>query len=255
MKLDDKVAIITGGGRGIGRGISRRFAAEGAAVLIAQRDPESAARTVHEIEEAGGKASFVPTDITKPEQVAAMVEACQQRYGRVDILVNNAGVSGVNGSILDMPLELWQHFLDVNLTGTFLCAQAVGRLMVKQQIKGRIINIGSINSFRAQKNAAHYVAAKGAIPLLTMAMAVDLSPYGILVNAIAPGTISTEKTALRLANETYRNMIAKNVPLARTGRVEEVAALAVFLASDECGYIQGATIVIDGGFLAYLRFD
>lgn len=255
MRLKDKVAIVTGGGRGIGRGIARRFAQEGASVLIAQRDSQSAARTVAEIEKAGGEASYVVVDVSVAEQVSNMVRVCLDRYHRLDVLVNNAGVSGVDGSVLDMSLDLWQRFLDVNLTGPFLCAQAAGKVMVSQGTNGRIINVGSINSFKAQRNAAHYVATKGAIPLLTMAMAVDLSPHGILVNAIAPGTISTERTGPRLADEAYRAMIAKNVPLGRTGQVAEVAALAVFLASEECGYIQGETIIIDGGFLAYLRFD
>jgi NAD(P)-dependent dehydrogenase (short-subunit alcohol dehydrogenase family) len=247
--------VVTGGGRGIGRGIALRFAAEGASVVIAQRDPGSGARTVHEIEQTGGSAYFVQADVSDQPQVQRMIRACVDRYQRLDVLVNNAGVSGLSGSVLEMSVDDWRRFLDINLTGTFLCAQAAARVMVDRGTAGRIINVGSINSFRAQKHAANYVAAKGAIPLLTMALAVDLSPHGILVNAIAPGTISTERTRPRLQNPVYREMIARNVPLGRTGEVDDIAVVATWLASDECRYIQGETIVVDGGFLAYLRFD
>lgn len=254
-RLDGKVAIITGGGRGIGRGIAKRFAAEGAAVVIAQRDSESARRTLDEVEAAGGTALYVPTDVGEYEQIQRMVQATVDRFGRLDVLVNNAGVAGLSGNVLELKVEDWRRFIDVNLTGTFLCAQAAARMMVERKIAGRIINIGSINSFKAQKHAANYVATKGAIPLLTMALAVDLSPYGIFVNAIAPGTISHERTRSRLQDPAYVRMIQKNVPLGRTGSVEDVASVAVLLASDECTYIQGETIIVDGGFLAYLRFD
>ena len=255
MRLESKVAVITGGGRGIGKGIAVRFAKEGASVLIAQRDPESAARTIAEIEANGGKASFVKTDVAVPEQVTAMMGACDERYGRVDILVNNAGLTGMDKSIIEMSLETWTHALDTNLTSLFVCTQAAARLMVRTGTAGSIINIGSINSFRAQKQAIHYVATKGAVPLLTMAMAVDLAEHGIRVNAIAPGLIRTERTAPRYLKQEALDMVTRTVPLGRTGTVEEVAALATFLASDECPYIQGETILIDGGFTAYLRFD
>lgn len=255
MRLEHRVAVVTGGGRGIGKGIARRFAQEGATVLIAQRDPESAARTIAEIEAEGHKASFVQTDVAVPEQITAMAAACEERYGQVDILVNNAGLTGVDKSIIDMSLETWNRALDTNLTSLFLCTQAVARIMVRTGVQGSIINIGSINSFRAQKQAIHYVATKGAVPLLTMAMAVDLAEHGIRVNAIAPGLISTERTSPRYLKQESIDMVKRTVPLARTGKVEEVAALATFLASDECPYIQGETILIDGGFTAYLRFD
>jgi NAD(P)-dependent dehydrogenase (short-subunit alcohol dehydrogenase family) len=255
MRLEHKVAIVTGGGRGIGKGIARRFAQEGATVVIAQRDPESAARTVAEFAAEGNTAFFVQTDVAIPEQITAMVNTCEERYGRVDVLVNNAGLTGVDKSIIDMSLDTWSHALATNLTSLFLCTQAVARVMVRTKTPGSIINIGSINSFRAQKQAIHYVATKGAVPLLTMAMAVDLAEHGIRVNAIAPGLISTERTAPRYLHQEAVDMVTRTVPLGRTGTVEEVAALATFLASDECPYIQGETILIDGGFTAYLRFD
>jgi NAD(P)-dependent dehydrogenase (short-subunit alcohol dehydrogenase family) len=175
--------------------------------------------------------------------------------GRLDVLVNCAGISGLDKSIIDMTYETWQQAIDTNLTAVFLATQAAARLMVTKGIRGAIINIGSINSFQAQRHAMHYVATKGAIPLLTQAMAVDLSEHGIRVNAIAPGMISTERTGPRLAAIAYRDMVTRVVPLGRTGSVDEVAALATFLASDECNYLQGETILIDGGLMAHLRLE
>lgn len=255
MRLENKVAVVTGGGRGIGRGIALRFAKEGAKVLIAQRDPKSAEQTIAEIVAGGHEASFVATDVSIPEQIGAMAKVCEERYGRLDVMVNNAGLTGLDKSILDMSLETWQRALDTNLTSLFVGTQAAARLMVKAGAGGSIINIASINSFRAQKQAIHYVATKGAIPVLTMAMAIDLSEYGIRVNAIAPGLIKTERTAPRYLIQENLDMVKRNVPLGRTGSIEDVAALAAFLASDESAYVQGETILVDGGFTAYLRFD
>lgn len=255
MRLREKVAIVTGGGRGIGRGLALRFAREGAAVLIGQRDPESASDLVDTILAEGGRALFHPTDVAEPAQVESLIERCRTEFGRLDIMVNNAGLTGLDKSTLEMSLETWQHALDTNLTSLFVGSQAAARLMVDPGTAGSILHIASINSFRAQKQALHYVVTKGAIPLLTMGMAVDLAEYGIRVNAIAPGLIKTERTAPRYLIEENLRMVERTVPLGRTGSPEDVAALAVFLASDESSYITGETILIDGGFTAYLRFD
>jgi len=253
--LEGRVALVTGGGRGIGKGIARRLARDGGRVVIAQRDEASAQEAVEQITTDGGIADFVRTDIGSPADVQAAVDFVVARHERLDILVNNAGATGADGSILDMPLEKWQRMVDVNLTSVFVASQAAARVMVEKGDGGRIINIGSINSFRAQPMACNYVATKGAIPLLTMALAMDLSPHNILVNAIAPGAISTERTGPRLLNPEYRGMIERSIPLRRTGLVEEIAAVAAFLASGEATYIQGETIAVDGGILAYLRLD
>ena len=255
MKLLGKAAIVTGSGRGIGRGIALRFAKEGAHLLVADRNPERGIETVQEIEKLGRKALFVEADVTIPEQVVTMTEKCEKQFGKVDILVNNAGITGVDKNIIEMSYETWTRAISNNLSSLFLCTQAAARVMVKHGVEGVIINIASINSFAAQKHAIHYVATKGAIPLMTKAMAVDLAEYNIRANAIAPGMISTERTGPRLLDPAYKEMVQRVVPLKRTGQVDEVAALATFLASDESRYIQGETILIDGGLLAYLRLE
>jgi len=242
MRLYDKVSIITGGGKGIGRGISQRFAQEGAQVVIAQRDPETAQRLVHEIEASGGRASFIPTDVSIPEHVEHLVQETMERFAQIDILVNNAGITRCWEPVLEMSLESWQRVIDVNLTGVFLCSQAVARHMARREY-GRIINIGSVASFMPQSNAAHYCAAKGGLIMLTKSLALDLSPYNILVNAVAPGAIFTERSV-----EDGGGGLDK-IPLGRQGKVEELAAAVLFLASDEAGYIQGQTLTVDGGWL------
>jgi NAD(P)-dependent dehydrogenase (short-subunit alcohol dehydrogenase family) len=169
--------------------------------------------------------------------------------------VNNAGAAGGNGPFLDIPLERWQHVLDVNLTGMFLCSQLAARQMVGQGIKGRIINIGSLDSFIAERQAAAYAASKGGVLMLTKAMAVDLAEYGILVNCIAPGSIRVDRNSSYYDQEPLRTALAKGIPLGHTGRPADIAAAAVFLACDDSSFITGASITVDGGFTAHLRTD
>ena len=259
MPLANKVAIVTGGGAGIGRGIARRFAAEGARVVIADVDPKGAERTLEQIGRTDGQAISIPTDVTEPEQVETLVRSCDEKYGRIDVLVNNAGVTGIHhphlfAPFLELELESWRRVLDINLTSLFLCGQAVGRYMVERRIEGRMINIGSTASFGADRVGPHYVAAKHGVLGLTRAMAVDFGPHNIIVNAIAPGMTATEGGLRFLSSEPRRTGIEQAVPLRRMGTPEEVAAVAVFLASDECIYVHGTAIVVDGGFLAYERW-
>ena len=242
MRLRDKVSIVTGGGKGIGRATSRRLAQEGAKVVIAQRDPKTALSLAQEIEASGGTAIFIPTDVSVPEQVENLVEQTMERFGQIDILVNNAAITRCWEPFLEMSLQSWQRVIDVNLTGVFLCSQAVAKHMVRRGY-GRIINIGSVGSFMPQSNALHYCAAKGGLIMLTKGLALDLSQYNILVNAVAPGAIFTERSV-----EDSGSGLAK-IPLGRQGKVEEVAAAVLFLASDEASYIQGETLVVDGGWL------
>jgi NAD(P)-dependent dehydrogenase (short-subunit alcohol dehydrogenase family) len=254
-RLSGKTAFITGGGKGIGRAIALRFAREGANVALVQRDSATAHQTADEITAAGGAAiALGDTDVSQPDHVQRAVAASVERFGRIDILINNASIAGYSGSFLDVPLEVWQNILNVNLTGMFLCGQAVARQMVANGIAGRIINVGSINSFAAEKDAAAYVASKGGILSLTHAMAVDLAPHGILVNCLAPGPVTVERNEA-LFNGPLHAPIARSVPLGRPGTADEVAAAAVFLASDDASYVTGASLLVDGGTLAYLRFD
>jgi NAD(P)-dependent dehydrogenase (short-subunit alcohol dehydrogenase family) len=253
VSLEGKVAVVTGGGRGIGRAIAERFAEEGARVAIAELRAEGE-QVAGELRAAGHDAAAVPTDVSEPDDVGRMVDVVVERFGRVDVLVNNAAVS-LGESFLETSLATWQRTLAVNLTGAFICGQAVARTMVARGGGGRILNMASVNSVAAEKGAASYVAAKGGLALLTRAMAVDLAPYGILVNAIAPGPIRTEASAPIFDQERYRRGIEHGVPLARAGSPAEVAAVAAFLASDDASFVNGTTVVVDGGFLGYVRLD
>jgi NAD(P)-dependent dehydrogenase (short-subunit alcohol dehydrogenase family) len=255
MDLKNKIAIITGGGKGIGQGISTRFAEEGAEVVIAQRSKVSAESTAENISTAGGSVLVIPTDLAEPASIEAMVKKVINEFGRIDILVNNAARAGGNGPFLEISLESWQRVIDVNLTGLFYCSQLVARHMVEQKNCGRIINIGSLDSFIAEKNASAYAASKGGVLMLTKAMAVDLAAYGILVNCIAPGSIRVERNAPYYDKEPLRTALAKGIPLGHTGLPEDIAAAAVFLASDDSKFINGTSLVVDGGFTAYLRAD
>lgn len=260
MRLANKVAVVTGGGTGIGRSICLRFAAEGARVAVADINLQDAQRTVEEIVEAGGEAIAAGADVTDPVQVGALVSACDEEYNRIDVLVNNAGVTAVHhpqlfSTFLDLDLEAWRKVIDINLTSLFICGQAVARYMVERKIEGRLINIGSITSFGAESRFPNYSASKHGVLGLTRAMAVELSPFKIIVNVIAPGMTGTEGAASRLLRDPMKTAIEKGVPLGRMGKPEEVASVAVFLASDECSYVTGTAIVVDGGFLAYERWD
>lgn len=251
-RLQGKIAFITGGGRGIGRGIALCFAREGAGVALVQRDSVSVTATVAEITAAGGEAlALGGTDVSEPEQVAHAVNTTIARFGKIDILINNAGIAGANGPFLDMTFSAWQQIIAVNLSGMFVCGQAIARHMVEQGIPGRIVNVGSVNSFAAEAEAAAYVTAKHGVLGLTQAMAVDLAAYGIAVNCLAPGPVTVERNQTLFA--TIQPNISANVPLGRAGTIEETAAAALFLASDDASYITGATLVVDGGMLAYLR--
>ena len=259
MRLEGKVAIVTGGGTGLGRAIALRFAAEGASVAIGEIRPDAGESTCREISAQGGEAVSIPTDVTVPEQVDTLVRACDEQFGRIDVLVNNAGVTAVHhpqlfAHCLDLDLENWNRVIDINLTSLFICSQKVARYMVRRNIRGRIINIASTASFGADLGGANYVAAKHGVMGLTRSMAVELGSHKIIVNAIAPGMTETEGARPIFREERSRTGIEKSVPLNRAGTPEEVASAAVFLASDECTYVNGSAIVVDGGFLAYERW-
>jgi 3-oxoacyl-[acyl-carrier protein] reductase len=253
MRLANKVAIVTGSGRGIGREMALRFAAEGARVVVADLDRERAGAVAAEVRAAGGTARAAHVDITDPERVEALVQDTLAHFDRLDVLVNNAGV-GLNKPFLDTTLDEWNRQLRVNLTGTFLCAQAAARVMVEQG-GGRIVNIASISGQRGGQGRAAYGAAKAGVILLTRVMAVELAGRGVAVNAIAPGPVVTEMSN-GTHTEATRRSYHDRIPLHRYGREKEIAAAAVFLASDEASFITGHTLNVDGGFnAAGLLFD
>lgn len=253
-RLKDKVAIITGGGRGIGKGIALRFAEEGARVVISQRDAESLDATRAEIEASGGVATGIVCDVADPAAVDALVSETVERYGGLDILVNNAGIAWQHGSFLDLTLDDWNTYISINLTGSFLTGQAAARAMVAAGTRGKIVNIGSIQSFMYQPDFAAYAASKGGVHMLTKAMAKELAPHDIAVNMVAPGPVKVERNVERQESDAFLATIAHHVPAARAGAPADVAAAVLYLSSDECGFVTGSTITVDGGLLASLAF-
>jgi len=253
MRLKDKVAIITGSGSGIGREMAALFVREGARMVIADIDGESARVAAQEIGADGFESLPVEADISRPEQVDGMMEQTLERFGRLDVLVNNAGI-GLNRPFLDTGLEEWERMLRVVLTGTFLCAQAAARIMVEQGA-GRIVNVGSISGQRGAQGRAAYGAAKAGVLQLTQTMAVELAPRGVIVNAISPGPVDTPQSRGTHTQATRQAYIDR-LPIGRYGERSEVAAAALFLASDETDFVVGHVLNVDGGFKSTgLRFD
>ncbi|MCL5074597.1 MAG: 3-oxoacyl-ACP reductase FabG [Chloroflexi bacterium] len=244
MILQDKVAIVTGGARGIGRAISLAMAKEGARVVVNYvSNSEAATRVVEEIHQEGGEAISIQADVSDSLAVQRMVETTLSRFGRIDILVNNAGIA-TGSFVVDMPEEDWDKVIDTNLKGVFLCCKAVLPTMIQQR-QGKIINIASLVAHTGSYQHAHYAASKAAVIAFTMSLAKEVGPYNINVNAIGPGRIATAMEAERQARERARWI--SETPLGRLGRPEEIASVAVFLASEAASFITGETINATGG--------
>jgi 3-oxoacyl-[acyl-carrier protein] reductase len=245
MRLKGKVAVITGGARGIGLAIARAFVREGAAVAIADISREGAEEAVAGLKQQRARAVAVAVNVADPASVSAMVASVLDAFGRIDILINNAGVGG-NTPFLEIGLEEWNRIIGINLTGAFLVAQACAREMVKGG-GGKIVNIASLSGQRGGNGRAAYGSAKAGLELLTKVMAVELSPHNINVNNIAPGAIETEMAKFAHDQPT-RAAYNYLIPMTRYGTPEEIADAAVFLCSDESRYVQGHTLNVDGGF-------
>jgi glucose 1-dehydrogenase len=247
LHLREKVALVTGGDTGIGRAIALAFAREGASVVVDYHGASPPAQElVEQIESLGTRAVAVAADISKPDEVERLVGTAVEAYGGLDILVNNAGIEEQR-PFLEMPLEVWNNVIAVNLTGVWLCTQIAARHMVERKRGGRIINISSVHEDMAMPTNAPYCAAKGGLRMLMRTVAVELAPYGITVNDVAPGAIDTPMDAALKRDPVKMRQLLSEIPIGRMGTPEEVAGLCVFLASDAAAYVTGATYVIDGG--------
>ncbi|HXK32227.1 MAG TPA: SDR family NAD(P)-dependent oxidoreductase [Candidatus Paceibacterota bacterium] len=249
--LKNKVAIVTGARRGMGKSHALLLAKAGAKVLVSDISQEECQLVVDEIEKAGGQAMALKCDVSKKEEVEKMVKTVIDKWGKLDVLVNNAGICQFK-PFLDLTEEEWDRTIDINLKGYFLCAQTAAKEMVKQK-SGAIVNVASIAMGQVGvgfSTLAHYSASKGGIVAMTETMAIELGPHNIRVNAIAPGVIETPMVDPIKQDEKAMQGILARLPLGRVGKSEEVSNLVLFLASDASSYMTGSTVVIDGGWLA-----
>ncbi|MFT5449467.1 MAG: NAD(P)-dependent dehydrogenase (short-subunit alcohol dehydrogenase family) [Gammaproteobacteria bacterium] len=252
MRLKNKVAMVTGAGGGLGGATAKRFAAEGAAVMCTDLNQEKVAAMVASIIADGGTAEALQVDVGDAQACEQQVSATVERFGRIDIAVNSAGIS-LHKMVLDTRLEDWERVMRINLTGSFLTAKAAARAMVEQGNGGRIIMLGSISGQRGNLGGVAYGASKAGIMHVCKVMAVELSDQGIMVNAIAPGPIDT---GLSTYSEARRSGYLSRIPTASLGEVGAVAGAALFLASDDCQWITGHSLNVDGGYgAAGLSYD
>jgi 3-oxoacyl-[acyl-carrier protein] reductase len=242
MRLDGKVAIVTGGARGIGEGIGKLMLEEGAEVFLVDVNKEGVEATASA---SGEKAHGVADDISDPGAVERFMSEIESTAGKIDVLVNCAGI-GTQSAFLDTPFELWNRAMSINLTGTFLCSQYAARVMAKKG-SGTIVNIASISGSRAGTGRTVYGTTKAGIIHLTKQMAIELAANGVRVNAVSPGPVDTE-LARQAHTPSQRERYHRQIPMARYGSIEEIASAVLFLACDESSYITGHNLIVDGGF-------
>lgn len=247
FSLENKVAIVTGAGRGLGAAMAKGLSEAGASVLVADIDLQTATSTAELINQAGGKALPFSVDVGNADDVKAMVGACVNHFGTVDILVNNAGINRRN-PCTEMSEEDWDAVIRVNLKGTFLCAREAGKVMVAKK-SGKVINIASLLATVAQPNRGPYASSKGAVAQFTKVLALEWAPYNINVNAIAPGYVATELNTKLMEDKKVYDEITARIPMGRWAEPEEIIGALIYLASDASSYVTGQLINIDGGYL------
>jgi len=247
-RMENKDCIVTGAGRGIGKGIARRLLREGGRVLICDIKEELLDETVAELA-IDGEIAGSATDVSSRDQVQAMIDGVVARWGRLDVMVNNAGIARAN-AFLDITDTDWDRIMNTNLRGTFLCSQIGGRQMVAQGDGGSIVNIASTNGTRGQATLADYGASKAGIINLTQTCALELGAYGIRVNAVCPGTIWNEMSAGTGWDDEIWNEIRSATAIGRFGTPDDIAAAVAYLAADEAGFVTGSIVVVDGGLTA-----
>ena len=247
LSLDGKVALITGGGTGIGKSIALEFARAGASIAISGRRPGPLEEVTQQIKSMGHKAIAVPTDVSKKSEVDVLVETVNQEIGKIDILVNNAANGGSGPSLLDSDEQRWDEIIDTNLKSVYLCCHAVAPTMIERG-SGNILNISSIASLRASEGARIYGIAKAGMNFLTRGLAVDLAPHNIRVNCIAPGAVQTDMLAADVGDtpESWEQL-GNFIPLGRVGQPIDIAATALFLVSDASNYVTSQLITVDAG--------
>ncbi len=248
MRLKDKKAVVTGAGRGIGRGVAIEFAREGADVLINYHSNDTAANEVVDIiQKMGRKAVAVKADVSNYDDAKTMIDTAVSELGGVDILVNNAGMS-IPSMFLDMPEESWDRVINIHLKGTFNCSQAAAKYM-KEKKWGRIINLISTAGIYGTVGQINYASAKGGIIAFTKSAAKELGKSGINVNALCPGVTYTDMTETLRTNEKFSKMLMSRIMLGRFSETEEIAPTFVFLASDDASYITGHVLEVNGGYI------
>ncbi|HYB75296.1 MAG TPA: glucose 1-dehydrogenase [Candidatus Sulfotelmatobacter sp.] len=245
--LSGRVALVTGGGTGLGKGIALGLAGAGAFTVVAGRRKAPLGATVAEMARAGGKGAWLAGDVSSADEARRLVDAVRSRHGRLDVLVNGAGINR-RGPMLEFSERDWDEVMATNLKGLFFCSQAAARVM-KDQGGGKIIHIVSLTSERGLPNVAPYGASKAAVAQLTKSMAVEWAPHKITVNAIGPGWFRTEMTDALFQNQEWHDRILARHPLGRFGVPEDLAGAAVFLASPAADYVTGQAIYVDGGYL------
>ena len=253
MRFANKGVLVTGGGSGIGQAVCLAFAREGADVAVVDVSLEGAEATAQETREIGRKAVALQVDVSNPAAVQEMVNQATAALGEVDILVNSAGVREII-PFLQLPFAEWQRVISINLTGTFLCSQAIAQYLVAQGRGGKIVNLASVAGLMAVPNRAAYVSSKHAVVGLTKEMAIELADKNIQVNAVAPGVVRTSMTESYFDKPDILASLRKAHPAGRWAQPEEIAGLILFLASSEANFITGATFPIDGGFMAGKAF-